>query len=60
MPMDIVDRGEKRAGPNDASNNNLRHSGTTKRYDAVGSSRSYESDLDDEPTSDRIVRQRVL
>ena len=59
MPMGIVDTGEKRAGPNDATNNNLRHPGKTKRYGAVGSSRSYESDLDNEWTSDRIIRQRV-
>ena len=36
----------------------IRHGGMTK-YDAVGSSRNYESDLDDETTLDRIVRQRV-
>jgi len=59
MPMGIVDTGEKRADPNDATNNNLRHTGTIKRYGAEGGSRSYESDLDDEWTSDRIVRQRA-
>lgn len=48
----------KSEGPNDTANNKTGWD-YSKKYDAVGSSRNYEGNLDDETTFDRIVRQRV-
>jgi hypothetical protein len=57
MPTGIVGTDEKRASPNDTANNKTWWD--DEKFDAVGSSRNYGSDLDDETTLVRIVRQRV-